>query len=54
MQGKSCHAEGTSAERFKIDYILLSPALAGTVQGAWIDEAAIGSDHNPVFAELAP
>ncbi len=54
MQGKSCHAEGKSAERYKIDYILLSQSLAGAVQGAWIDEAAIGSDHNPIFAELAP
>ncbi len=52
MQGKSCHGDGTSAERYKIDYILLSPSLAGAVQGAWIDQAAIGSDHNPVFAEL--
>ena len=53
MQGKSCHGAGTSADRYKIDYILLSPSLADAVQGAWIDEAAIGSDHNPVFAELA-
>ena len=54
MQGKSCHAGGAPTEHYKIDYILLSPSLAGAVQGAWIDETAIGSDHNPVFAELAP
>lgn len=36
----------------RIDYAFLSPDLAPMVQRAWIDEAADGSDHLPVFVEF--
>ena len=36
----------------RIDYCFASASLASTVKRAWIDEAAEGSDHQPIFAEL--
>ena len=53
LDGKSYHVKRVVVDRYRIDYIFLSPALAGAVREAWIDDQAIGSDHNPVFAELA-
>jgi endonuclease/exonuclease/phosphatase family metal-dependent hydrolase len=38
----------------KLDYCFVSAALAGRVKGAWIDGAADGSDHQPVWTELEP
>lgn len=37
----------------RIDYIFASPALAPSLSAAWVDHAAIGSDHYPVWLELA-
>ena len=36
----------------RIDYCFLSPELAPHLAGAWIDNDAQGSDHQPVWAEL--
>ena len=36
----------------RIDYVFVSPGLAGKVKSAWIDDDAPGSDHQPVWAEL--
>lgn len=36
----------------RIDYCFASAALAGNIRRAWIDDAAEGSDHQPIFAEL--
>lgn len=36
----------------RIDYCFLSQALAGRVARAWIDSAAEGSDHYPLFVTL--
>lgn len=41
--------EGTDK---RIDYCFLSPALANKVRDCWVDGAAKGSDHQPVWVEL--
>jgi endonuclease/exonuclease/phosphatase family metal-dependent hydrolase len=41
---------GAKAKR--IDHILVTADLAGRVRRGWIDEAADGSDHQPVYAEI--
>ncbi len=33
----------------RLDYLFADPALAGRVERNWIDEAAEGSDHRPVW-----
>jgi endonuclease/exonuclease/phosphatase family metal-dependent hydrolase len=43
--------DGTGFNR--IDHILVTGDLAGMVKTAWIDAEADGSDHQPVFAEIA-
>ncbi|MSP82439.1 MAG: hypothetical protein EXQ94_05785 [Alphaproteobacteria bacterium] len=37
----------------RIDYVFVTADLAPTIRGAWIDQGADGSDHQPVWAELA-
>ncbi len=36
----------------RIDYVFVTADLAAAVRRAWIDQAADGSDHQPVWAEL--
>lgn len=36
-----------------LDYCLASPELAKYAQASWIDEAASGSDHQPLWVEFA-
>ncbi|MSO93820.1 MAG: hydrolase [Rhodospirillales bacterium] len=36
----------------RIDYIFVTPELAGGVRSAAIGSAAVGSDHQPIFAEI--
>ncbi len=36
----------------RIDYCFVSATLADRVRATWIDDAAQGSDHQPVWAEL--
>ena len=36
----------------RIDFVFVSPAIAGDVKLAWIDDEAKGSDHQPVWTEL--
>ena len=36
----------------RIDYVFVSPGLAGAVKAAWIDDDAKSSAHQPVWAEL--
>ena len=36
----------------RIDYVFVSPGLAGKVKSAWIDDDAPGSAHQPVWTEL--
>ena len=38
----------------RIDYCFVTYDLVPAVKRAWIDEAADGSDHQPVWAELVP
>jgi exonuclease III len=37
----------------RIDHILVTADLAGDVKRGWIDNEADGSDHQPVWAEIA-
>ncbi len=37
----------------RLDHCFVSTDLIATVRRAWIDGAAIGSDHQPVWAEMA-
>jgi len=42
------------AGRYKrIDYIFASASLAGNLKRLWVDAEAVGSDHRPVWLELA-
>lgn len=36
----------------RLDYVFVSDELAGSVADVWIDEAAQGSDHLPLWVEL--
>ena len=38
--------------RGKLDYGFVSAGLADRVSAAWIDDVAIGSDHNPIWFRL--
>jgi endonuclease/exonuclease/phosphatase family metal-dependent hydrolase len=49
--GATCVSDGPSKGR-RIDYCFVSAALAGRIRGAWIDEAAAGSDHQPIWTEV--
>lgn len=46
------HDDSDAAGFQRIDHIFLSGDLAPALRRAWIDEAADGSDHQPVFAEI--
>lgn len=37
----------------RLDHIFITPDLVPCFAGAWIDEAADGSDHQPVWLEMA-
>lgn len=40
------------ARRQCLDYCFVHPGLAARVRRTWIDDAAVGSDHRPVWLEL--
>ena len=44
---------GGSEPPQRLDHIFLSPELLPRLRRAWIDEAADGSDHQPVWLDLA-
>jgi len=46
QETNSCPREG------RIDHVFVTPDLAAKVKRAWIDHAAKGSDHWPVFVEF--
>lgn len=54
-QAKSYSWEGPSGagERLWLDYALVSASLASRLKSASVDNAARGSDHFPLFVELA-
>jgi endonuclease/exonuclease/phosphatase family metal-dependent hydrolase len=37
----------------RIDYVFTSASLAGSLKRLWVDRQAVGSDHLPVWVELA-
>ncbi len=45
--------ENDTPHDMRLDYIFVSAALAGCVESVRIDSGAQGSDHQPVWAELA-
>lgn len=49
----STHPEAAPDGHQRIDHIFVSGDLVGRVARAWIDDSADGSDHQPVFADLA-
>ncbi len=49
--GWSC--DSTLGERVRIDYCMASASLAPHIKRAWIDNDAIGSDHQPIWTEIA-
>jgi endonuclease/exonuclease/phosphatase family metal-dependent hydrolase len=49
QDGVTCH--GVHAGQ-RIDYCFLSAPLLRRLRSAWIDEAAAGSDHQPIWTEL--
>ena len=36
----------------RLDYCFVSPDLGHKVESAWVDSAALGSDHLPYWVEL--
>ena len=42
-----------STPPLRLDHVFLSPTLSSRLRRGWIDEAADGSDHQPVWLELA-
>lgn len=46
------HDDIDAAGHQRIDHLFLSGDLAPALRRAWIDEAADGSDHQPVWAEI--
>ena len=46
--------EGPESRGMRIDYCFAPPALAGKVRACRVDAAAEGSDHQPLWTELAP
>lgn len=49
--GNTCHS-GTFSTGQRIDYCFVSSACAARIRGAWIDEQANGSDHQPIWTEI--
>jgi endonuclease/exonuclease/phosphatase family metal-dependent hydrolase len=42
-----------AGQHSRLDYCFVSAGLAGRVKNCWIDNDADGSDHQPVWTELA-
>ena len=47
-------ADGDTCKGERIDYHFLSADLRERVRHVWIDTAAVGSDHQPLWLELRP
>jgi endonuclease/exonuclease/phosphatase family metal-dependent hydrolase len=45
----SCHAPRTHR---RIDFCFVSTELAPRVRKAWVDQKAVGSDHQPIWTEM--
>ena len=53
-EGVTCYEEEDSSRSIgRLDYGFVSAGLAVNVSGAWIDDEALGSDHQPTWFELA-
>lgn len=55
QQGMSWHSNPSKrgpAESALLDYCLVNAELAACARACWIDEAAAGSDHQPLWAEF--
>lgn len=49
--GCTCHS-GTFSTGHRIDFCFVSSVHASRIRGAWIDEGADGSDHQPIWTEI--
>jgi exonuclease III len=52
MSWHSNPAKAESVESARLDYCLVTEALMTRANACWIDEAAAGSDHQPLWAEF--
>jgi endonuclease/exonuclease/phosphatase family metal-dependent hydrolase len=52
MSWHSNPAKAGPAERALLDYCLVTETLATLASASWIDEAAAGSDHQPLWVEF--
>ena len=53
-EGITCYDEKNVSQAIgRLDYGFVSAGLAAKVQNAWIDDEALGSDHQPTWFELA-
>jgi endonuclease/exonuclease/phosphatase family metal-dependent hydrolase len=48
----SAFPPSSDAKGMRIDYAFVDPTMKSRVLGAWIDETAQGSDHQPYWVEL--
>ncbi len=48
----STNNSSSPAQRMRIDYAFVDQTMENRVLGAWIDEAAQGSDHQPYWLDL--
>lgn len=53
-EGVTCYDEKNDFQSIgRLDYGFVSAGLAAKVKSAWIDDEALGSDHQPTWFELA-
>ena len=53
-EGVTCYDETNNFQGIgRLDYGFVSAGLASKVKSAWIDDEALGSDHQPTWFELA-
>jgi endonuclease/exonuclease/phosphatase family metal-dependent hydrolase len=50
-EGCTCHS-GSIADGERIDYCFVSSDLLGQLRQTWIDNEAVGSDHQPIWTDL--
>jgi endonuclease/exonuclease/phosphatase family metal-dependent hydrolase len=50
-EGATCYSGSVSTGQ-RIDFCFVSASLADRIRGAWIDEQAQGSDHQPIWTEV--
>ena len=49
-RGSTCNVKGEPA---RIDYAFISASLRGRIRSCWVDHDADGSDHQPLWVDIA-